>query len=808
MPFEIGRRVFSCSNATFGYVVGTLETQTQTLYKVGLPSGLRNLPEADLITVPDAYGRLCAGEFDPAQDLALKACVAWLHARYTSGEMCSLGSARVQLLPHQVFVAHRACQSVITRMLLADEVGLGKTIEAGLILKELKARGLVKRTLVVAPASLVNQWIYEMESKFNEKFVKYDSTRIRLLENDNPRQNIWTLSDQIVVSLQLARSDRYREAIAQAGWDLAIFDEAHHLRRYLEGNNTRSTHSYRLAEKLSQTSGSLLLLTATPIQLDSFELYSLVELLDPALFLDYETFELYRSRIIRLANRIVAMLDRGQGDVEILRAVAEILELVEQVLTQSSGLRFIKLIGFLIKFCNGFLSSSATENDFNSTRLLIKALSVTLKLCQINEWDEMSYQVMELLKELEDNKSNEVSQFVQWVLNIPKNASESGLVRKALVCQLMDDEDDEIAVTLAEKYGLDIQTVIADRWVRLLAKEMDRLPNTEKEIVNKLLGFLELVAEKMENFSLETSASERASLIGRVVRSHRLSRVMVRNRRRQVMDISYSRRAAVVNVQLTAVEREIYQKVWEYVLYYYGLAERRSDQTGKFVMVTFQRLLASSFRALVGALKRRKERLLDQVFRRRISEEELAELSDKLESANEIDEIPVNPYDSFEISKIDEVLRFFEKYCGPESKVRELEKLLNHHSGEKVLVYVQFIETQQYLYEFLSGKFKVVLFNGRMDSKTKDLAVAKFRDEADVLISTEAGGEGRNLQFCNIIVNFDLPWNPMKIEQRIGRVDRIGQTKDVLIYNFALEGTIEARILQVLQNRIRIFEVY
>ncbi|MCL6559567.1 MAG: hypothetical protein K6U74_12365, partial [Firmicutes bacterium] len=186
MPFQIGDRVFSCSNNAIGYVVGTLETQTQILYKVGLPSGLRNLPEADLITIPDAYGRLCTGKFDPAQDLALKACAAWLHARYTSGEMCSLGSARVQLLPHQVFVAHRACQSVITRMLLADEVGLGKTIEAGLILKELKARGLVKRTLVVAPASLVNQWIYEMESKFNEKFVKYDSTRIRLLENDNP----------------------------------------------------------------------------------------------------------------------------------------------------------------------------------------------------------------------------------------------------------------------------------------------------------------------------------------------------------------------------------------------------------------------------------------------------------------------------------------------------------------------------------------------------------------------------------------------------------------------------------------------
>jgi hypothetical protein len=126
---------------------------------------------------------------------------------------------------------------------------------------------------------------------------------------------------------------------------------------------------------------------------------------------------------------------------------------------------------------------------------------------------------------------------------------------------------------------------------------------------------------------------------------------------------------------------------------------------------------------------------------------------------------------------------------------------------EKVLVFTQFLETQRYLAETLRSKgYTVEIFNGTMPVAEKDAAVERFRENAQVLISTEAGGEGRNFQFCHVMFNYDLPWNPMRIEQRIGRLDRIGQQRAIHIYNFAAVGTIEERILDVLQHRIKLFE--
>lgn len=98
-------------------------------------------------------------------------------------------------------------------------------------------------------------------------------------------------------------------------------------------------------------------------------------------------------------------------------------------------------------------------------------------------------------------------------------------------------------------------------------------------------------------------------------------------------------------------------------------------------------------------------------------------------------------------------------------------------------------------------------FQGGMSLKDKDAAIASFRDTVSVLLASETGGEGRNIQFANCIVNYDLPWNPMKIEQRIGRIHRIGQTQDVFIFNFCLKDSIEEYILRILHDKINMFEL-
>ncbi|MCS5694994.1 DEAD/DEAH box helicase [Desulfofundulus thermocisternus] len=189
----------------------------------------------------------------------------------------------------------RAISGNRVRFLLADEVGLGKTIEAGLIMRELKLRGLVRRTLVVAPRGLVTQWVQEMETHFRERFhliMPAEVTALSYLEGD---ANVWRRFDQVVVPMdavkpvqsrrgwtseQVSRYNRERfENLISAGWDLIIVDEAHRI-----AGSTDTVARYRLGEGLAEAAPYLLLLTATPHQGKTEAFYRLVALLDKEAF--------------------------------------------------------------------------------------------------------------------------------------------------------------------------------------------------------------------------------------------------------------------------------------------------------------------------------------------------------------------------------------------------------------------------------------------------------------------------------------------------------------------------------------------
>ena len=136
--------------------------------------------------------------------------------------------------------------------------------------------------------------------------------------------------------------------------------------------------------------------------------------------------------------------------------------------------------------------------------------------------------------------------------------------------------------------------------------------------------------------------------------------------------------------------------------------------------------------------------------------------------------------------------------------------LLEHikNDSSKFLIFTEFYATQDYIAENLKNEgYSITLFNGKMSPAEKFEAVNQFKNKSQIMISTGAGGEGQNFQFCHNIVNYDLPWNPMRVEQRIGRVHRIGQTEDVNIYNYALQGTIEAYILELLFTKIQLFNM-
>jgi superfamily II DNA or RNA helicase len=140
-------------------------------------------------------------------------------------------------------------------------------------------------------------------------------------------------------------------------------------------------------------------------------------------------------------------------------------------------------------------------------------------------------------------------------------------------------------------------------------------------------------------------------------------------------------------------------------------------------------------------------------------------------------------------------------------KSRMLLKLIRS-SSEKKIIFVKYLATLDHLSTFLSwNKIPHAMFHGRLNNRSKDEQIKKFKEETNILLTTEIGGEGRNLQFCHQMINYDLPWNPMKIEQRIGRIHRIGQEKEVTIYNLCAAGSAEDYILEVLDKKINMFEL-
>ena len=318
VEFPVGAQVETSAEREVGVVTAKVPSGGLLVYQVSFVGGAtKSVVETGLrlavVTDPDRVASIRSTQL--RAELQPAGCRDTDSLAHQYDDLSSLSSSRVEIKEHQVAVVHRVATTYPHRFVLADEVGLGKTIEAGLILKELRARGVAKRVLVLAPSGIVGQWQYELRRKFNEVFANYNRATITFLEAENPGENVWTLRDSVIASSTYAAWDERRRAqIALAGWDLVIIDEAHHARRTREGvGRYRSTNLYRLAEALADPeqgkSLGYLLLTATPMQLDPFELYSLIELLDPTLFADENDFEQHRAEL-RGLNLTVDRLNR------------------------------------------------------------------------------------------------------------------------------------------------------------------------------------------------------------------------------------------------------------------------------------------------------------------------------------------------------------------------------------------------------------------------------------------------------------------------------------------------------------------
>ncbi|WP_435101198.1 DEAD/DEAH box helicase [Halarchaeum sp. P4] len=264
---------------------------------------------------------------------------------------------------------------------------------------------------------------------------------------------------------------------------------------------------------------------------------------------------------------------------------------------------------------------------------------------------------------------------------------------------------------------------------------------------------------------------DQETLVNRNELQDRLTDVMIRNRRAET-DIDFTdRHVDTRTFEPSQLEQELYDAVSEYVRGAYS-----EDQGQKLVLMLLQKEVVSSPAALRGTIEKR------------LYEE------GELTHAAELETI---------LEKIDAI----DTVTKQERLLEIVEEAREHVEMGRVIVFTQFRATQAELLDRLEQDgYNTHAFHGGHSSQEKEEIVTAFEEEGGVLVSTDAMNEGRNLQFCNIMVNYDLPWNPMKVEQRIGRIHRIGQKRAVYVFNMALEDTIEEYVLDRLYHKIDLFQ--
>ncbi len=303
VQFRVGDTVAGREGAAF--VVEAVEEEGGLLVYVGGGRRVREDAVSDVTSVSLPPERLLAGQVDEGEVFDLRLRALEMQARIRQSEVRGFLGGRLQLIPHQIYILHEVSRRQIPRVLLADEVGLGKTIEACLILQRLLAVGKVRRALILVPESLTHQWFVELLRRFNLWFSIYDEARCLALEQSDPGQNPFHAAQLALCSVTfLAAADSRREQAVAAGWDLVIVDEAHHL-AWAPGQPGRE---YALVEDLAARTPGLLLLTATPTQLGLEGHFARLRLLDPNRYDDLATFRREAEefgRVAAIADRIV-----------------------------------------------------------------------------------------------------------------------------------------------------------------------------------------------------------------------------------------------------------------------------------------------------------------------------------------------------------------------------------------------------------------------------------------------------------------------------------------------------------------------
>lgn len=639
--------------------------------------------------------------------------VIWGAPQLPGGERIAEATSAITPWPHQVRAFERMLGQWPPRLLIADEVGLGKTVEAGMLLRYAWLSGRAKRILVLAPKAVMSQWQLELREKFNLNWPIYDGKSLKwypspLMKGHVDREvsrDEWHREPFVIASSHLMRRrDRQRELLEVAdAWDLVVLDEAHHARRKSPGTTREGPPNLllQLMHKLTVRTKGLLLLTATPMQVHPVEVWDLLNLLA-----------------------------------------------MPTAWTRSAFLEFFRKSG----------DGNPSPDDFEMLAALFRAA-------------EAAFGPM------------------------PSDVA----VRRT-----------------AGKSRLKAQKIL--RALRDAAATPRR----------------QLSAEERRNaVAMMRAHTPVSGLISRHTRD-----LLREYHRRGMIDSPIANRIVVDEfLDMTQAEDEVYSALENYISTTYNAAAQDKRSAVGFVMTTYRKRLASSFYALRQTLE---ERLgvvsghaslpFDQLRTSEDAEDDEDESGDQADD-DAVAAQKVAALNLEESGDIEELLAQVRR-LPVDSKARRLAEVLralqagSFHAMDnsllppypQAIVFTQYTDTLDYLRDFLKGEgFSILCYSGRggewlqPDGRWKNLSREETkrrfrRGDAQVLVCTDAAAEGLNFQFCGALVNFDAPWNPMRIEQRIGRVDRLGQRFDrIAIVNLMYEGTVETDVYRALRSRINLF---
>lgn len=377
-----------------------------------------------------------------------------------------------------------------------------------------------------------------------------------------------------------------------------------------------------------------------------------------------------------------------------------------------------------------------------------------------------------------------------------------------------------------------IEAVISGGWDLIIIDEAHRVAGQTSDVARHKLGLMLSQASphlllltatphsgKTEPFlRLMRLLDEEAFPNTKAIVKEQVAPYLIRTEKRQAVDnegntLFRNRHTQVMEVEWKPqhdLQKELYEQVTEYVRNGYNKAIRERKNYIGFLMILFQRLVSSSTTAIIDAMERRLAAL--QMQSEMLKTANFADLVEK-DAEESLDEalMVLSTNIKSEISQLELLLSLARQahLQGMDAKQEVLIDILGkirlQEPEAKIILFTEFVATQKAIQELAENNgITTALINGSMNLDERNASLDLFRREKQMLISTDAGGEGLNLQCAHIVINFDLPWNPMKIEQRIGRADRIGQTEDVLVYNLILKDTIENRVRTVLEDKLEV----